>query len=104
MDKGSFERLPIRKNYQWKLSIHVLKCCWYNYKKKIVFCKKILLSECNSDQLPISSSKLDFPVIKNIGKTLTQCKKKCLSNVLITGKSNFDERNGQLVIVAFGKK
>ena len=28
----------------------------------------------------------------------------CLINVLITGKSNFDERNGQLVRVAFVKK
>ena len=28
----------------------------------------------------------------------------CLINVLITGKSNFDERNGQLVRVEFVKK
>ena len=28
----------------------------------------------------------------------------CLSNILITGESNFDERNGQLPRVSFGKK
>ena len=31
---------------------------------------------------------------QNIGETLTQFKK-CLSNVLVTGESNFDARNGQ---------
>ena len=28
-----------------------------------------------------------------IGETITQFKKKCLSNVLITGESNFDEKS-----------
>ena len=34
---------------------------------------------------------------KIVIKTITQCKKKCLSNVLISGESNFDEINGQLI-------
>ena len=49
------------------------------------------------------SSKLDFPVIKRLERdffTLSEC----ISNVLITEKSNFDEKSGQLVRVAFIKK
>ena len=41
------------------------------------------------------SSKLDSPLIKTL-ETHSLNVKKCLSNVLITEKSNFDERNGQL--------
>ena len=36
------------------------------------------------------SSKLDSPVMKIL-------ESECLSNVLITGESNFDEKNGQLI-------
>ena len=50
------------------------------------------------------SSKLDSPVNQNIGEALTQTKKKSLSNVLITGESNLDERNGQLIRGSFLKK
>ena len=39
-------------------------------------------------------SKLDSPVIKTLERHSLNVKK-CLSNVLITGESNFDERNGQ---------
>ena len=46
---------------------------------------------------PLFSSKLDSPVIKTLERH------ECLTNVLITGKSNFDERNLQLVRVAFVK-
>ena len=47
--------------------------------------------------------KLDSPVIKTLERrffTLSDC----LSNVLITGKSNFDEINGQLIRGSFLKK
>ena len=47
--------------------------------------------------------KLDSPVIKTLERrffTLSHC----LSNVLITGKSNFDEINGQLIRGSFLKK
>ena len=43
---------------------------------------------------PFHSSKLDSPVIKTLEShffTLSECP----SNVLSTGESNFDERNGQ---------
>ena len=38
-----------------------------------------------------------FSCNQNIGEILTQCKK-VFSNVLITGESNFDEKNGQEMI------
>ena len=44
--------------------------------------------------LDISLIKIRFSCNQNIEETLTQLKK-CLSNVLITGESNFDERNVQ---------
>ena len=40
-----------------------------------------------------------WPVINTIEDV-----KKCLSNVLVTGDFNLDERNGQMFIVAFAKK
>ena len=40
------------------------------------------------------SSELDSPVIKTLERHSLNVKK-CLSNVLITWESNFDERNGQ---------
>ena len=46
---------------------------------------------------------LDSPVVKTLERhffTLSDC----LSNVLITGKSNFDERNVQLIRGSFLKK
>ena len=52
---------------------------------------------------PFLSSKLDTPVIKTLEKhffTLSEC----LSNVLITEESNFDERNAQLIRGSFLKK
>ena len=41
-----------------------------------------------------SSSKLDSPGIKTLERHSLNVKK-CLSNILIPGESNFDERNGQ---------
>ena len=49
------------------------------------------------------SSKLESPVIKTLERhffTLSEC----LFNVLITGESNLDERNGQLIGGPFLKK
>ena len=40
------------------------------------------------------SSKIRFSCNENIGETFFALSE-CLSNVLITGESNFDERNGQ---------
>ena len=45
----------------------------------------------------VLSSKLDSPVIKTLERhffTLSEC----LSNNLITGESDLDERNGQLIL------
>ena len=42
----------------------------------------------------VFSSKLDSPVIKTL-ETHALNVKKCISNVLITGDSNFDVKNGQ---------
>ena len=44
---------------------------------KYGFCKKLLLYECNSDQLPISFIKIRFSCNQKIGETFTQTKKKC---------------------------
>ena len=55
------------------------------------------------DQLPISFIQIRFSCNQNIGETLTQCEKS-VSNVLITGESNCDERNGQLIRGSFLKK
>ena len=55
---------------------------------KCRLCKKLLLSKWNSWQLPISFIKIRFSCNQNIGETRTQCKKKCLFNVLITRESN----------------
>jgi hypothetical protein len=41
-----------------------------------------------------------FSCDQNIGETLTQCKK-VSPIVLITGESNFDERNAQLIRASF---
>ena len=49
---------------------------------------------------PFLSSKLDSPVIKTL-ETLFFTLSECLSNVLITGESNLDERNGQLIRGSF---
>ena len=46
------------------------------------------------------SSKLDSPVIKTLERHSLNLKK-CLSNVLITGQSNFDEKSVQLPTVSF---
>jgi hypothetical protein len=43
--------------------------------------------------LTISFIKIRFSCNQNIGETLTQ--KMCFSNIVITGETNFDERNGQ---------
>ena len=43
---------------------------------------------------PFLSSKLDSPVIKTLERHFFTLSK-CLSNVLITGESIFDEKNGQ---------
>ena len=55
------------------------------------------------DQLPISFIKIRFSCNQNIGETLTRCKKS-VSNVLITGESNFDEINGQLIRGSYLKR
>ena len=55
---------------------------------KYGFFKKLNISQ------PFLSSKLDSPVIKTLERHFLNVKK-YLSNVLITGESNFDERNGQ---------
>ena len=50
-----------------------------------------------------SWTKLDSPVIKTLEIhffTLSEC----VSNVLITGESNFDERNAQMIRGSFLKK
>ena len=49
------------------------------------------------------SSKLDSLVIKTL-ETQSLNVKKCVSNVMITGKSNFDEKSVQLPRVSFVKK
>ena len=49
------------------------------------------------------SLKLDSPVIKTLKRNSLNVKK-CPSNILITGKSNFDEKNAQLVRGSFIKK
>ena len=49
------------------------------------------------------SSKLDSPVIKTLEAHSLNVKK-CVSNVLITGESNFDEKSVQLLRVSFVKK
>ena len=49
-----------------------------------------------SNMYPLLSYKLDFPVIKMLEKHSLIIKNP-LSNVLITGESNLDERNGQLI-------
>ena len=43
---------------------------------------------------PFLSSKLDYPIIKTLERHSLNVKK-CLSNVLITGETNFDEKNVQ---------
>ena len=67
------------------------KVFYFVWALKYGFCKKSLLYEWTSDQLHISwpflSSKLDSPLIKPLSE--------CLSNVLITRESHFDERNSQ---------
>ena len=55
-------------------------------------------------KLPISFIKIRFFCNQNIEETLFFTLSECLSNVLITRESNFDERNGQLPRVSFGKK
>ena len=49
------------------------------------------------------SSKLDSPVIKTL-ETQFLTLSECVSNVLITGESNFDEKSVQLPRVSFVKK
>ena len=44
---------------------------------------------------PLLSSKLDCPVIKTL-ESIFFSSSECLSNILITGESNLDERSGQL--------
>ena len=45
---------------------------------------------------PLLSSKLDFPVLSKYWRGTHSNLKNPLSNALITGESNFDERSGQL--------
>ena len=52
---------------------------------------------------PLLSSKLDFLVIKILERHSLNVKK-CLSNVLITEESNFDEKNVQLIRGSFGRE
>ena len=52
--------------------------------------------------LPFLSSKLDPPVIKTLERLFFYIE--CLSNVLITGESNLDDRNGQMIRGSFLKK
>ena len=52
---------------------------------------------------PLLSSKLDSLVIKTLKRNSLNVKK-CPSNVLITGESNFDEKNAQLIRGSFLKK
>ena len=49
------------------------------------------------------SSKLDSPVIRTL-ETHSLNVKKCVSNVLITGESNFDKKSAQLLRGSFLKK
>ena len=60
---------------------------------------------------PFLSSKLDSPVIKTLERHYFYIDENqfpvnifLIVDVLSTGESNFDERNGQLVRVAFVKK
>ena len=55
------------------------------------------------DSWTLFSSKLDSPAIKTLERHFFELSE-CLSNVLITGESNFDEKSVQLVRVAFVKK
>ena len=50
------------------------------------------------------SSKLNSPVIIKNWRHTHAMLKKCVSNVLITGESNFDEKSVQLPRVSFVKK
>ena len=73
---------------------------------KCRFCKKLILYEWNSGQLDTFFIKVRFSCNQNTGVswvTLTRCKKKCISNVLITGESNFDEKSVQLPRDSFVK-
>ena len=66
-----------------------------NYSREETIQGRKLYEEIRYFSCPLLSSKLDSPVIKTL-ETLTQTKKNPLSNVLITGESNLDERSGQL--------
>ena len=70
---------------------------WLKYR----FRKKSFLYEWNSGQLPISFIKIRFSCNQNTEETLFFTLNECLSNVLITGESNLNERNGQLPRVSF---
>ena len=62
------------------------------------FFKNEFLIKC-----PFLSSKLDSSIIKTLERHSLRAKKS-FSNVLITGESNLDERNGQLIRGSFLKK
>ena len=70
-----------------------------NFKLKCRFTNETLGS------WTLFSSKLDSPVTKTLETNpLNHFKKKCVSNVWITGESNFDEKSVQLPRVSFVKK
>ena len=87
------QKLNYDQNYHLKASIYIelVQCILkYGFFKKLFFLNEPLIS------CPFLSSKLDSPVIKILERHSLNVKK-CLSNVLIKGKSNLDERNGQLI-------
>ena len=96
-------------NLIWLVSMPLLPIPYVAWWFQVSIAKDPILQEVISLRMqlwPVAhffSSKLDFPVIKTLERdffTLSEWN----SNVLITGKSNFDEKSGQLVRVAFVKK
>ena len=82
-------------------------CIWFQYSKRKntkvwIFLRSYFFTNEPLISCPFLSFKLDSPVIKI--KTLERHSlraKKSFSNVLITGESNLDERNGQLIRGSF---
>ena len=71
---------------------------------KYGFCNKLLLYEWNSGQLDTFFIKIRFCCHQNIKDTLFFTLSECVSNVLMTGESNFGEKSVQLPRVSFIKK
>ena len=80
----------------------ISKCTAHTYIK-YGFCKSYFFTNETLGSWTLFSSKLDSPVIKTL-ETHSLNVKKCVSNVLITGEYNFDEKSVQLPKVSFIKK